>query len=198
MILFSALGAAFALGGVCIPQQTGVETVGIVDFAVRQWRSTPKMQIDDAYKWLFHATLGGEHAVTDEAGPRSWLEAEWNSLVQPLSGEPAAVRLTPDGSLLRVNLRPYKNRGGDHEMLLALFVASARRFHAEKRRFVCAWMALGDRLARRPLGKITHRDWLSLDRRAMKLGYPAWEHSRAYEQAYKPAYRVVLGSMWAG
>src|SRR5262245_56083851 len=88
-----------------------------IDFAFAGWQPTPKMEIEDAYKWLFHATLGGEHAVTDDEGPRQWLDREWATLGPPLAGEKEVVPLTVDGKLIRLNLRPYKARGGDKEML---------------------------------------------------------------------------------
>jgi len=166
----------------------------VVEFAVEQWQSTPKMQIEDAYKWLFHATLGGEHAVTDDSGPRQWLDREWATLGKPLPGEREVVPLTQDGKLVRVNLRPYKARGGDKEMLLAIFVASARRFHAERRMFVAEWQDLGRRLRRGPILRLRYPDWVRLDRKASSDGYPAIDHSSKYERAYHPAYRVMVGS----
>jgi hypothetical protein len=170
--------------------------VSLVEYSLSQWRDAPEMRIEDAYKWLFQATLGGEHAVQDDAGPRAWLEAEWKRL-GPWDGvEPRFVRLTPDSSLIRVNLRPYKATGGDCEMLLAVFVASARRFRADKARFLTTWRELGTRLAKNPVGALSSKEWKRLDRECGALGYPAVHHSSSYEAARRPAYRVVLGAMW--
>jgi len=152
--------------------------------------------MEDAYKWLFHATLGGEHAVTDDSGPRQWLDREWETLGKPLPGEREVVSLTPDGKLVRVNLRPYKAKGGDKEMLLAIFVASARSFHADRNVFVHEWRALGERLRKGPVLGLRYPAWVRLDKSVSSSGYPAIDHTIAFERQYRPAYRVVLGSLW--
>jgi hypothetical protein len=164
----------------------------LLDHALAQWRATPEARIEDAYKWLYHATLGGEHAVTDEQGPRAWLDREWETIGAPLKGEQGLVPLTSDGRLLRVNLRPYKQRGGDKEMLLWAFVFSAERFKPDRSGFVREWDALGARLRSRPQGHLTAGEWTRLDATARKAAFPAAHHSPEYERAYRPAYRVVL------
>lgn len=168
----------------------------LLDFAVPHWLERPAMTTVDAYKWLYQATRGGEHAVTSDVGPRKWLEQEWDSLGALEAQEPLAEALRPDGRVLRVYLRPYRDGGGDREMLLALFVASARSFEARKGEFVDAWRRLGERLQKRSIGRLDHRSWRRLDRDAHSLGYPAYHHSATYERAYKPAYRVILGELW--
>ncbi len=170
----------------------------VLDFAYRAWKSTPEMRIEDAYKWIFHATLGGEHALRDAHGPRLRLEAEWGSLADPLPAEEEIVALRADGEVVRVNLRPYRKRGGDREMLFALFMASAQRFRPDRRSFERCWSALGARLELRRHGKIDFVSWKGLDARLRQRGFPAIHHSVAYERAYRPAYRVILGEMWAG
>ncbi|MCH7903527.1 MAG: hypothetical protein IH944_03060 [Armatimonadetes bacterium] len=169
----------------------------LLDHAFAQWKATPEMRIEDAYKWLFHATLGGEHAVQDVNSPRNWMDSEWASLELSEQDEPEVVKLTPDGSVLRVNLRPYKDRGGNKEMLLWAFVFSAERFKANKSVFRNAWNNLGDRLSVASQGHVTRKEWQRLDEETHALGYPAIHHSRQYEQKYKPAYRVVLGEIWS-
>jgi len=170
--------------------------LSLLDYSIGQWKLMPEMRAEDAYKWLFHATLGGEHAVLDEDGPRRWLDREWTSLGPPMANEPEVVRLDPSGRLLRVNLRPFKRHGGDKEMLLAIFVASAQSFLADKREFVREWKSLGCRLRVHSIGKIRFEDWQGLDRETAPAGYPAIDHSAPYEKTYSPAYRVILGSLW--
>ncbi len=168
----------------------------LLNYSIEQWRSTPKMQIEDAYKWLFQAALGGEHAVTDDSGPRQWLNNEWPTLTEPKPNEPERQKLTPDGKLIRVNLRPYRARGGDQEFMLAIFVASAQQFYAKKSLFVKEWKALGTKLQQNKVQALTYNAWQHLDQAAKKQNYPAIDHSRAYEKQYDPAYRVVLGSLY--
>ncbi len=154
------------------------------------------MRIEDAYKWLYHATLGGEHAVTSMDQTRRWMDREWAGLGPALAREPLTVPLTPDGTLLRANLRPYKAQGGDPEMLTARFFLSAQSFRGDKREFVEVWHELGRALRRRALGKMGYRDWSRLDR-SVRPDYPAIDHSAAYEKSVRPAYRVVRREVWA-
>ncbi len=166
------------------------------DHAIGQWKATPEMRIEDAYKWLFHATLGGGHAVTSEDGPRAWLDDEWATLGPPMRGEQEVVPLTHDGKLIRVNLRPYKARGGDKEMLLWAFVLSAEKFKATKKDFVSAWIELESRLPLKGYPHLTKKEWSRLDRETSANDYPAIDHSDYYERKYRPAYRVVLREYW--
>ena len=136
---------------------------GLLSLGVAHWASEPETQIEDAYKWLLHASLGGEHAVKDDSGPRRWLDGEWDGLDAPFPGEPEITQLRPDGLLIRVNLRPYKAAGGDKEVLLQAFVASARRFHADKKEFVAEWRALRGLLSAGPVGAITAACWEKLN-----------------------------------
>lgn len=170
----------------------------LLDHAYQQWKETPEMRVEDAYKWLFHATLGGEHRVQGVDGPRNWLDREWASIERAQDKEPEVVRLTPDGSVLRVNLRPYKERGGDKGMMLWAFVFSAERFKADKSVFRRVWNELGRELLTKSHGHITHQAWERLDADTRKLGYPAIHHSKQYEEKYRPAYRVVLRELWTG
>ena len=174
------------------PSGHGGTAAALVATAAEGWRATPEMEIADAYKWLFQATQGGEHAVSDETGPRRWLDAEWESLGAADPDEPLLVPLRPDGSLVRVNLRPYRAAAGSRDALLAAFVASARRFEPRRDELDAAWRLLGELLRRAPMGGITLGAWERLDAELRSAGFPAVHHSAAYERAYRPAYRVVL------
>lgn len=153
------------------------------------------MRIEDAYKWLFQATLGGEHAVHDLKMVRDWLESEWKTLGKPAPSEPLLVPLDPVHKLVRLNLRPFKAQGGTKAQVLALFVSSAKTFHGDRKAFVREWDTLRDRLQGSPIGRIDLAAWTRLDGETSKQGYPAIDHSAEYERAAKPAYRVVLSSL---
>jgi hypothetical protein len=161
------------------------------DFFLAQAGIDPELRIADAYKWLFHATRGGEHAIANEFAVRKWLDQEWATLGPPQPGEPLWVPLTPDGRIGRLNLRPYRARGGTPDALQAAFLASAKSFAADPARFRTAWNALGRQLVRHPQGYLTRAEWERLDRERRGQGYPAIHHSPEYENARQPAYRVL-------
>lgn len=163
-----------------------------LDFALTQWSKTSAVEMRDAYKWLFQATLGGEHAAPDLAAARTWLDEEWKTLGAPRPGETAWEPLTADGRIGRVNLRPYRARGGDPQRLAEAFVRSAQRFRATKQDFLTAWAELGARLQKAPSGSLTYVAWQTMDRDARTSDYPAVHHSDGYVRVHAPAYRVLL------
>ena len=164
------------------------------DFFLAQARADPELRIEDAYKWLFHATRGGEHAVANEVLARRWLENEWATLGPPQPDEPAWVPLTLDGRIGRLNLRPYRAQGGAPDALLAAFLADAKSFDASPARLRAAWRALGRDLKKQPVGHLTWAEWQRLDREMRARDYPANHHSPEYERARQPAYRVLTGA----
>jgi len=147
----------------------------------------------DAYKWLYQAIRGAEHAVPSEAAARAWLEREWDGLGPPRPGEPLLVPLRPDGAVVRLNLRPFRAAGGDREALLAAFLASARRFVPEPALFVAAWREFGKGLPEGGGGAMSRKAFEELDRASEAEGWPARHHGRAYADAHAPAYRVLTG-----
>jgi hypothetical protein len=160
-------------------------------FFLAQARADPELRIADAYKWLFHATRGGEHAVANEFAVRKWLETEWATLGPSEPGEPLWTPLAADGRIGRLNLRPYRAQGGDPAALLAAFLAGAEAFDADPARFRKAWQSLGRELKKRPGGHLTAAEWRRFDREMRAQGYPACHHSPEYETARQPAYRVL-------
>jgi hypothetical protein len=168
----------------------------LLEFSLRQWRETPVMGLEDAYKWLFQAVLGGEHAVGSAEGVRRWMEEEWAGLEGSLTGESLAQDLRPDGSLLRLNLRPFRALGGSPDTVLAAFLRSAAGFQGRRKDFVQVWEGLRRSLETHHLSGLTTEGWDQLDRHVRQAGFPALHHSPAYEAAYRPAYRIVLREAW--
>ena len=88
----------------------------------------PAVAAEDAYKYLYHAARGGEHALADETAAGLWLAREWATLGPPQPREELWEPLTADGRIGRLHLRPYKAQGGNKEALLEAFLAGARDF----------------------------------------------------------------------
>jgi hypothetical protein len=162
----------------------------LIDFALPKWKADKDIRIDDAYKWTYQATRGGEHAVPDTESARKWLNNEWSSL-GPGKAEPIWEPLCPDGEIGRLNLRPFKDRSGDKEELLDAFLNSSRDYRSDGANFLVAWNELGKRLKTRAAGNLDHKAWLELDARMKAKNYPAIHHSDAYNKANSPAYRII-------
>lgn len=163
----------------------------LLDFAIPKWKADKNMRIEDAYKWTFQATRGGEHAVPDRESARRWLEREWQSMGDEEADRTEWVPLCPGGEIGRHRLRPFKARGGKADDILDAFLASAAAFRSEPKDFTDAWTELGKRLEKRRIGKLEYREWLRLDAEMKAKNYPAVHHSEVYNKAYSPAYRIL-------
>ena len=152
--------------------------------------SYPAMEVEDLYKLVFQAAMGSEHAVSDHRAAREWLERELSNLAAA-APEPLSEPLSPDGALVRVNLRTYDEQGGEVDRLLDAFVTTAKRFEGSEDRLRSYWsdieaMALAAEL---PFGVVQLRELFS---EMESRGFPPVHHSTQYREHYKPAYRVVL------
>lgn len=163
----------------------------LLDFAIPKWKADKSTRVEDAYKYLYQATRGGEHAAPSKEAARNWLDNEWQDLGGVVNDESAWEPLCPDGSIGRLNLRPFKNEGGKAEDLLGAFLRSARGYRSEPEAFVEAWNELDKRLKKQSFGNISHKEWKRLDAEMKKKKYPAIHHSDDYNKANRPAYRVL-------
>ncbi len=150
----------------------------------------PGLQIQDLYKLIHQAAMASEHADQDIAGARDWLERELNSLGEGPE-EPAVDPISPDGGIVRVNLRPYIAAGGDPSALLAAFIRTADEHQgtlANLRRFwsYAEGMAAEGQLPFAPTELEGFFSKMEADR------FPAVHHSEAYKATYHPVYRVIV------
>lgn len=148
------------------------------------------MEVEDLYKLAFQAALGSEHAVPSREAASQWLERELSSLSSK-QGEPLTEPLSPDGSLVRVNLRALVARGGETSKLLSAFVQTARDFEGSHEKLASYWSNIS---AMAEAGQIPFEVGRleQLWEKMRAEGFPAVHHSTTYRDRYHPAYRVVL------
>lgn len=163
----------------------------LLDFAIPKWNTEEAFAIADAYKHLFQATMGGEHAAPERDIALARLEKEWSEMGNTPAGENEWEPLCPGGEIGRVNLRPFKRSGGKQVDLIDAFLASSREFRPDKDKFLAAWTELGSRLEKGKIGKLDQKAWRKFDAEMKERGYPAVSHSVEYRRAKRPAYRVI-------
>lgn len=166
----------------------------LLDFALPKWKADKNVRIDDAYKWTYQATRGGEHAVPDTESARKWLDNEWNSMGTAVKDIAIWEPLCPGGEIGRLNLRPFKNKGGEPDDLLDAFLASSREYRTDGANFIAAWNELGKHLKKKTYGSLTYKDWTKLDAEMKAKNYPAVHHSETYNKAEQPAYRILTAA----
>jgi len=152
------------------------------------------MATEDAYKFVHQAAFGNGHLITDEASDRGYLVAELASVAADAS-EPLIDPISPDGTVVRVNLRPFKARGLDVTKLGDAMIESAKRIHPDRVSFERWWAEVVQASSRRalPFDAVALQ---AFGATKQMEGYPAVHHSAVYASRYFPAYRVVLRDVY--
>lgn len=177
-------------------QTNGADPVpdpGMCRLAEDHVRRYPRAGAQDLYKFAHQAAFGAGHAVPDARQARDWLVSEIEALSPGDSqtpDPPLFEPLLPDGSLVRVHLRPWLEAGHDSELLLAAFVRTANTYKGSQAILMVYWECFRG-LAR---DGMLAADAGQLDlyvRKQQEDGWPPRHHSAVFESEYAPAYRVV-------
>lgn len=148
----------------------------------------PKAQPTDFYKLIYQSVFGVGHIISDKA--KEYLFEEANRV--NLSDYPDRVlveSISPDGSMVRVYLRPFMRRKLSLDKLFSVMQRSARH-QRDADYFMVLWKILLEMVE---LGEIP-LDQDELDEIIMKIeedGLKPMHHTKPYRDAYYPAYRVV-------
>jgi hypothetical protein len=152
----------------------------------------PKMRIADAYKLLFQACLGSEHAIENREAAEDWLAKEWSSISSE-SAEELYEDLSIHYPIYRMNLKPAKARGIAPSIIMNAFISVGNEFPKKQEIFTNLWENISRKIR---VGKVLLADAQNIeefDELVRKNDYPAMHHSREYSEAYRPAYRLVGG-----
>ncbi len=126
----------------------------------------PEIDVLDVYKLLHQAVFGPGSVIKSQKAAREWLERE-SEILQPVAAEPLLESVHPEGSIVRLHLRPYLVLNGKLNKLLDTFVQSSKAVNGIN---------------------MTGRTRASQN-------WPASQHSPNYDFAYKPAYRVLTRTL---
>lgn len=177
------------------PAIAGAEPVerGFIAVLAEHARRHPGLEAQDAYKLIMQATLGAEHAAPSEEAALAWLEKEAATL-EEVAGEPLVERIAPDGSLVRVHLRPFFAHGGDRKKLARAFAATGRLRFGTRDDLARRWAAVTEaaKAGELPLAADAARAW---GERMAAAGWPAVHHSDNFKERFRPAYRVIAGAL---
>lgn len=184
LILF-IYGSMFLLSNI---NAQSTETT-IEDLIKNQFALYPKMEARDLYKFLHQAAMGSEHAVKDTNAVKSWLTKEVAELDTTVTNN-LIEQLSPDGNLVRINLRPFIKAGDNPAELLNAFISTANKFSGSTNTLAEYIVDAKKMIARKEI-PIDENIFSSLTEELERNGFPAIHHSLTYEKLYKPAYRVV-------
>lgn len=148
----------------------------------------PRAQPGDVYKLIFQGVYGVGHIITGKA--MSYLREEAVRIpLEGYQGRPLIEPVSPDGSMVRVNLRPFLRMDLSLEGLFRVMMASAD-VEGDDERFIELW---GVFVGMAEKGDITMEpDRIKGVQEAIDTkGIKPMHHTEPYRQAYYPAYRVV-------
>ena len=168
-----------------------VNDAAVVRLVREQGRLHRNLGIQDVYKLLFQGVMGVAHILADKEGAWRALVEEFEGLdASELMEEPLLERVSADGSVVRLNFRPFKRLRLSLERLFEVMLRSAERIRADKDRFVALWKRFIELVK---AGKLDfdYERLIEFDGVVRAEGCPPVHHSRAYAKANKPVYRVV-------
>ena len=141
-------------------------------------KTHPEAEVQDAVKFLYQASFGGGHFLSDPDGAYLYLlkETEIANLDAPYTE-------TLGEQYARINLSALQELSP--KTLFAMFKASSEDTPTDK----TAFLSLLDELENADLFDKAEKTAFLKSYRA--AGCPAVHHSEAYRRAYHPAYRVV-------
>ncbi|MGB9722741.1 MAG: hypothetical protein ACP5OO_03965 [Chloroflexia bacterium] len=148
----------------------------------------------DVYKLLYQGVLGPEHLVAS-ADFDDRLRAEYAALPAE-ANEPLWEEVRPDGELGRINLRPFKARGGDLERLLAACRKTAGQIWGTVEELREVWARFVEQCQSGLWEEFPLPEVRALAAWLEEQGYPAVHHSPAYRAANRPAYRLLARAFW--
>lgn len=150
----------------------------------------PLMEPQDAVKLIYQNEFGCGHMITNADACLCYLRQEYPEAKK----HPTPVEWEPIGNGLgRIYLAAVKEQ--ELEALGQAFLRSGEAHQGTKARFLekLELLKLMADQSAFPFGPVALDAYLE---RYTGDGYPAVSHSRAYRNAYHPAYRVVLQSLW--
>lgn len=181
-------------------QNAGAQPVPPVDQVKVSWSlkqlleyhlaARSEMRARDVYKLFYQAAFGVEHLLTDTAGVRAYLLEELDGLDTLSLSEQLLERISIDGEMVRVNLRPFKALNLPPELLVQAMFRSAAETRPDTLLFYEWWLEYSSLLRSGLIGPVP-ADLQEWDRRVQEGDLSPAHHSELYWKAYRPAYRVV-------
>jgi hypothetical protein len=150
----------------------------------------PLMQPTDAVKLIYQNEFGGGHLIRDEESCLGYLRGEYAALEKDANA-PIAEEI--GNGILRVNLAAVQAE--ELERLGKTFIRSALAHTGTLDSFLQKLEVLRQ-LAREGVFCFDAQGLEAYLSAYEMAGYPMVSHSETYRQNYRPAYRVVLQSLW--
>ena len=187
LILILALACSFSLFG------QSIDTVAVRSAIERQLTSYPESTLQDIYKSFYQEHFGPGHINSDTASARRYLMSELSEM-----GKTQSPYFEPTGSqgdYVRVYLSAVADSLITAEQLLDAFVRSANSRQEPTVSWLEKWQAIVSIILANKMELEGFVNDLPLLTEAARNSQ-AVHHSRRYNEAYHPHYRIVERSIF--
>ncbi len=155
----------------------------------RQLVAYPQSTLQDVYKAFYQEHFGPEHMISDTAAVRNYLDYELSTMGDErgsLYYEPIGL----NGDYVRVYLKAVKDSLITADELLQAFIDSANAQRERQVEWSVLWHAIVNVIKDMNLGLAHFDEDMPVLQQASERNQ-AVHHSRAYNEAYHPHYRIV-------
>ena len=186
LLLILALAWSFSLFG------QSIDTAAVRSARERQLATYPESTLQDIYKSFYQEQFGPGHIISDTATARRYLMKELSETGETLS--PYFEPTGSQGAYVRVYLSAVANSLITAEQLLDALIRSANSWQEPGINWLEKWEAIVSIIQ---TNKMEIKDFeadLPLVNEAARNNQ-AVHHSRRYNEAYQPHYRIVERSI---
>ncbi len=187
LLLILAIACSFNLFG------QSIDTAAVRSAIERQLTSYPESTLQDVYKSFYQEHFGPGHIISDTASARRYLMKELSEM-----GKTASPYFEPTGSqgdYVRVHLSAVADSLITVEQLLDAFVRSANSWQEPTVSWLEKWGAVVSIIQANKMELEGFETDLPLLTEAAQNNQ-AVHHSRRYNEAYHPHYRIVERSIF--
>ena len=187
LLLILALACSFSLFG------QPIDTVAMRSVIERQLATYPESNLQDIYKSFYQEHFGPGHIISDTASARRYLMKELSEM-----GETQSPYFEPTGSqgdYIRVYLSAVTDSLITAEQLLDAFARSANSWQEPTVSWLEKWEAIVSIIQANKMELEGFETELPLLTEAAQNNQ-AVHHSRRYNEAYHPHYRIVERSIF--
>ena len=182
LLLLLALACSFSLFG------QSIDTVAVRSAIERQLATYSESTLQDIYKSFYQEHFGPGHIISDTATARRYLMKELSEM-----GEPQSLYFEPTGSqgdYVRVYLSAVADSLITAEQLLDALIRSANSWQEPNVSWLEKWEAIVSIIQANKIEIEGFETVLPLLNEAARNNQ-AVHHSRRYNEAYHPHYRIV-------
>jgi hypothetical protein len=160
------------------------------EFSIGHLSQRPEMELGDIYKLLYQGILGPEHLITSPDVFIQRLKAEWQEQERE-KDDRIYEPVRPVGSLVRVNLRPFKAASGNLNALVDVCLETAEMDWGTLDELDAIWKHTTEVILEGDSVNFSHQEIEGFSLWLQDKNYPALHHSERYRRRYRPAYRLI-------